>query len=85
MRPYPVATAGTPTPIVFDPATRRFTYRFTADPAVKAPTELFIPRFQYPGGYRVRVQNARYAIQADPARLFITDATGPVTVDVTPR
>ncbi|AEF81891.1 glycoside hydrolase family 5 protein [Leadbettera azotonutricia] len=42
-RPYPMATAGMPLSIGWDRKTRCFSYRFTADPKIEAPTEIFIP------------------------------------------
>jgi hypothetical protein len=43
LRPYPMATAGTPLAIGWDRKKGRFRYRYRADRGVKAPTELFIP------------------------------------------
>jgi len=43
LRPYPMATAGLPLEIQWDRKKCIFKYRFLADPAIKAPTEIFIP------------------------------------------
>ncbi|MDR2471340.1 MAG: hypothetical protein LBD09_04445, partial [Treponema sp.] len=43
MRPYPLATAGTPLSFRWDRKKRRLVYRYFADPAVAAPTAIFIP------------------------------------------
>ncbi|GAP06194.1 MAG TPA: hypothetical protein DEQ80_02720 [Anaerolinea thermolimosa] len=53
LRPYPVATAGKPVYLRFDRKKKRMEYHFEHDPTINAPTELFIPSFQYPSGIRV--------------------------------
>ena len=64
VRPYARATAGEPLRMSFDRRRRRFEFEFRHDPAVTAPTEFFIPNYQYPGGYRVEVSDGRW--EADP-------------------
>jgi hypothetical protein len=82
VRPYPIATAGTPCSLSFDPTSGVFEYRFSADPKVKAETVIFVPRYQYPHGYSVKVRNARYAVQRNRSRLLIMDGRGDVTVRI---
>jgi len=60
LRPYPKATAGEPMRLSFEMNRRVFRYEFSHDPLVEAPTEVFVPRFQYPKGYRVRVSDGRW-------------------------
>jgi hypothetical protein len=43
LRPYPMATAGTPLELRWDGKRGIFSYRFRADPSVAAPTEIFAP------------------------------------------
>jgi hypothetical protein len=43
LRPYPMATAGIPRRLSWDREKRLLVYRFTADPAISAPTEIYIP------------------------------------------
>ncbi|MDR2630256.1 MAG: cytoplasm protein, partial [Spirochaetaceae bacterium] len=43
MRPYPMATAGIPGFLRWDRKKRFLLYRFMADPAITAPTELYLP------------------------------------------
>lgn len=85
VRPYPIATAGTPVSMSFDPASRVFEYCFGADPKVKAETVIFVPQYQYPRGYRVEVKNARYAMQPKRSRLLIIGGRGAVTVRIVSR
>ncbi len=65
VRPYPKAVAGEPLHISFDINRRIFKFKFRHDPAVTAPTEIFIPDFQYPDGYKVEVTDGSY--EKDPA------------------
>jgi hypothetical protein len=60
LKPYPKATAGEPLRLSFEMKHRAFRYEFHHDPRVKAPTGIFVPRFQYPEGYRVRVSDGRW-------------------------
>jgi endoglycosylceramidase len=57
VRPYPQAIAGTPIAWSFrhDRKSRRFTLAYRADPAIHAPTVIWVPRMHYPHGYRVKV------------------------------
>ncbi|GHV90795.1 glycosyl hydrolase family 35 [Spirochaetia bacterium] len=43
LRPYAMATAGTPLSMQWDRKAGIFTYRYQADPEISAPTEIFIP------------------------------------------
>jgi hypothetical protein len=65
LRPYPRATAGEPLRLSFDMRRRVFTYEFRHDASVGAPTEIFIPRYQYPGGYRVEVSDGSFEKQEE--------------------
>jgi hypothetical protein len=57
-RPYPVATAGVPLYLRWDRHARKLEYRFRADPAVSAPTEVFAPAACFGGSPRVSVEPA---------------------------
>jgi hypothetical protein len=39
---------------------RAFEYTFRHDPAVSAPSEVYVPALQYPGGCRVEVSDGRH-------------------------
>jgi len=62
IRPYPVASAGEPLEIRFDIKKKIFEFRFRHDPAVSAPTEVFVPRYQYPNGCQVEVSDGEYTL-----------------------
>ncbi|HEY3345628.1 MAG TPA: cellulase family glycosylhydrolase [Anaerolineaceae bacterium] len=64
VRPYPVATAGEPLRLVFDMRRRTFEYVFRHDPAISAPTEIFVPQIQYPRGCVVSVSDGQFEMDA---------------------
>jgi hypothetical protein len=43
LRPYPMATAGTPLRLSWNRKTGFFSYTFNADPSIAQPTEIFVP------------------------------------------
>ncbi len=69
VRPYPIAIAGQPLHLSFDIKRRLFQFAYRHDPRVTAPTELFIPCFQYPHGYSVEVSDGTYEMQPDQQTL----------------
>jgi len=64
VRPYPRAVAGEPLRIAFDPRRRIFEFEFRHHSA-DAPTEIFLPRYQYPQGCRIEVSDGWH--EADSA------------------
>ncbi len=60
VRPHPAAVAGEPLRLAFDMARRVFELEFRHDPQVAAPTEIFVPALQYPGGYRVALSDGTF-------------------------
>jgi endoglycosylceramidase len=81
VRPYPARVAGTPGAYAFDPATKLFTFAYTARPALQ-PTEIVVPARAYPGGYRVSCGSCEVAFAGDTVR--IETVPGDVTVTITP-
>jgi hypothetical protein len=65
VRPYPMATAGTPLRMRYDVRSRVFRYRFRHDPDVAAPTEIFVPRLHYPKGCHVHVSDGEIRLDMD--------------------
>jgi hypothetical protein len=72
VRPYARATAGEPLAQAFDVQTAHYTYTFrgAAHTDIDAPTEFFVPNFQYPQGYTVEISDGRYEIDAEAQRLL---------------
>lgn len=65
VRPYARAVAGEPLRMSFDLKRRLFEFEFRHDPAVHAPSEFFVPAYQYPRGFVVEVSDGEF--EADPA------------------
>jgi hypothetical protein len=65
VRPYAGKIAGEPLKMSFDIKRKRFDFTFRHDPAVSAPTEIFVPNFQYPHGIRVSVSDGTFAHDQD--------------------
>jgi len=82
-RTYPLATAGTPTAQSFDPDNGAFSFSYTPDPAVTAPTQIFVPVAQhYPGGYQVTVSGASVTSAPGAPLLTLQNQAGASTVVV---
>jgi endoglycosylceramidase len=92
-RPYPRAVAGTPQSFSFDRDQSRFdlTYSTVTPGGGKLPrkhlTEVFIPKIQYPFGYRVEADGASVVSKpnARVLKLRRLPKSGEVTVAVTPH
>lgn len=69
LRPYASKIAGEPQEMAFDLKRRAFEFVFRHDPAVEAPTEFYIPNFQYPDGYRVELSDGEVEIDRAAQRL----------------
>jgi hypothetical protein len=64
IRPYPRATAGKLFRVHFDWHSRVFEFSFEHDDAVHAPTEIFVPAYQYPRGVHVEVSDGSFEFDA---------------------
>lgn len=82
VRPYARAVAGAPTEMAFDPQTHVFSLRYSPDPAVGAPTEIFVPPRHYPCGYEV-TSNASWVPRSGRAPLLRVRASGAETMTLT--
>src|SRR3954453_15704792 len=74
--PYPQATAGTPGAYDYDRATNTFTYNYTPDASVRAPTVVYVPPIHYPRGYSVSVTGARVVSQPGATLLKLANLPG---------
>ncbi len=70
VRPYARRVAGEPLEMAFDLKRRAFTLTFRHDPAVSAPTEVYVPNFQYPDGCLVKVSDGAYELDQEAQVLF---------------
>jgi hypothetical protein len=69
VRPYPIATAGEPISFEFDVRKKRFCFSFRHEPDSTAPTEIFIPTFQYPSGIEVSLSDGSYTYSPEKQTL----------------
>jgi hypothetical protein len=69
VRPYASRIAGEPLEMSFDIRSKRFDFAFHHDPSVSAPTEIFVPEYQYPGGIRVSLSDGTF--EHDRARQLL--------------
>jgi hypothetical protein len=60
VRPYACKTAGEPLRMTFDLKQNSFEFEFRHDPAVSAPTEIYLPSLHYPGGFRVELSEGTH-------------------------
>jgi hypothetical protein len=65
VRPYARKVAGEPLEVGFELKHRTFHLTFRHDPAVEAPTEIYVPNLHYPGGYRVEVSDGETEIDRE--------------------
>lgn len=81
---YAEAIAGTPISMTYDPSTADFYLTYRVDPAITAPTVIFVPVSRhYPGGYCTKVTGGRATSAAGTSRLVVTNDPSASTVGVT--
>jgi endoglycosylceramidase len=92
-RPYPQVIAGTPERFSFDPASKRFEFAYSprrvgGDGRFRSGrTLVFLPKIQYPGGYRAKVRGGSIEGASKGRRLVLRAGRGSdrVALTVTPR
>ncbi len=60
VRPYPRKVAGDLLNALYDMKKGIFTCVFRHDPAVEAPTEIYVPSYRYPDDYQVEISDGEY-------------------------
>jgi hypothetical protein len=65
IRPYPTATAGELLKMHYDAKNRVFEMSFRDDPAVSAPTEVFVPGYAYPNGCTITVSDGSFELNRE--------------------
>jgi hypothetical protein len=75
VRPYARAVAGEPLRMSFESARKVFEFAFRHDPSIDAPTELFVPRYQYPHGYAIEVSDGTYEMLSEQQTLVYRHTT----------
>ena len=54
----------------FNIKTKEFKFEFRDDPIVQAPSEIFLPRLQYPDGVSVDISDGTYEYDNEGQRLI---------------
>jgi hypothetical protein len=62
VRPYARAVAGEPLRMAFHYERRTFEFAFRHGPAIRAPTEIFLPNYHYPDGCVAEVSDGTYEV-----------------------
>lgn len=70
VRPYARATSGQPLRMIFDRVRRSFTFDFRHIAEITAPTEIFVPDYQYPKGYNVWITDGECETRPDEQLLY---------------
>ena len=70
VRPHARKIAGKPLHMGFDMRRRRFRLRFRHDPTVTAPTEIYVPAYQYPTGARVLISDGTFELDCEAQTLL---------------
>ena len=83
VRPYVRATQGVLRDMTFDRQTGGFSFRFDADPAINAPTELYVPAVHYGSGVQIDAPGLTIQKTKDPQVIqFSTPAVRTYTVTI---
>jgi hypothetical protein len=83
VRPFARTTQGIPRSVKFDRASGDFEFVYDADPAIRAATEIFVPRLQYPDGHSIEITGGDASIDQQPQRVIVKTArAGEVRVKI---
>jgi len=70
VRPYPQKIAGEPVKVRFNINNRLFEFEYSHKSNIQEPTQIFVPKIQYPLGCRVVISDGRYELDLDEQRLL---------------
>jgi hypothetical protein len=79
VRPYACKVAGKPLEMIFNLKSQTFDFAFQHDPTVTAPTEIYVPDFQYPDGYEVVISDGEYQADRSTQTLVYRHSTAQAT------
>jgi len=83
--PYPSRTAGNPTSYAFDQGTSTFTFVYTPDAKVSAPTEIIVPSRVYPSGYGVTCGGCVFKVTSTGVEIDAPAKGATMTVTLAPK
>lgn len=81
-RPFARAIQGRAIRHGFDSRTGKYELDFDADPALRQPTEIYVPRLHYPEGFRVEIDGAMIALECAGQVIELPLCSGPTRVVV---
>ena len=82
VRPYAKAVAGDILEMRFESRSGRFLLRYEPDFAVQAPSEIFVPAIQYPGGFGVEIEGGESETKGGESLLLVRAKPGATEVRV---
>ncbi len=81
VRPYPMKIAGKLLSYHFNLKKKYFTMKFVSNPSIEAPTEVFIPSYQFPD-YKVSISKGTFRKDKTQERLLIYPTTTAETLEI---
>jgi hypothetical protein len=81
VRPYPIATAGEPLAMEYNMRKKTFTYRFRNDPAIQAPTEIYVP-MHFGENYEVKAGGGRVERENQLVRYFADSGDTEIELEI---
>jgi hypothetical protein len=87
LRPYAYQIPGDPQRMSFDMKKRVFEFEYLHDPQVGAPLVIFVPNYQYPEGYVVKISSEKYQTTEEGQYLTVNldEGKSRVSVRITPE
>ena len=83
VRPYPRFIQGKPKKVKFNRKKGIFKLKFQSDPLINSPTEIYIPKIQYPNGYEIFADNVKIERnEKDQTLLLKNDTKSEVNVTI---
>jgi hypothetical protein len=81
-RPYARAIQGTPVRQGFDSLSGHYQLELDANPAVTEPTEIYVPRLQFPSGYEITMNGEPVSVMEDSQILYFPICSGRTTISI---
>lgn len=88
IRVYPRAIAGEPVSFRYDADTRTFHFTYNNNPAIRQPTEIFIPERFFPAGYQLELSGASFKQEYDPTYHLLkitSEEAKQISITITPK
>jgi len=70
-RPHFIYCAGIPLEMNFNYKEKSFNFKFDCDSSIRAPTIIYVPKIQYPNGFKISVSEGQHEKKEDKQLIFI--------------